>query len=61
MTALTEWLAKHYEERGSAVWLALGLELFARLVLCAMMLLTCADKVMHHCRRPVLVVPLGLE
>lgn len=45
MTALTEWLAEHYEERGPAAWLAFGLELFAGLVLCAMMLLTCADVV----------------
>lgn len=43
MSSLTGWLAEHYEEKGPALWLAFALELFAALVICLMMLLTCAD------------------
>ncbi|MCY0967394.1 TRAP transporter small permease [Parathalassolituus penaei] len=43
MSALTNWVAEHYEERGPAAWLAFGLEVFAGIIICLMMLLTCAD------------------
>ncbi|MEO9713553.1 MAG: TRAP transporter small permease [Marinobacter alexandrii] len=43
--AFLQWLKKHYDERGPALWLPLSFETIASVVLLFLMVLTCIDVV----------------
>jgi TRAP-type C4-dicarboxylate transport system permease small subunit len=43
MHALSQWVAEHYEEKGSVKWLAFFLESVTALTLFGLMVMTCAD------------------